>query len=280
MTNGLVYSLVYLAADDGGKNFGKKDAAKEAAFQKSLSFVNMFAILKTLENLVDADAEAKEIAQQEKNMSISFNVKDGPKATLHFSDGRIWMEEALNGKIKLAFSSPEHFNAMIDGKKNPGIRGGLIHLGFLTKKFTRLTDILTRYLRATESDLQDKAFFEKSTTLMLHLISNALSALGNYDKIGNISAQKIPDGSLSLEIKDGPSAEIVFKNHRMTTYHRRAEHARSFMIFENFEVARGLFDGTLDSYSAIARGLVQMKGFIPMIDNINRLLSRVAYFLA
>lgn len=250
------------------------------AFQKSLAFVNMFAILKDLETLVTLDEDAKKIAQEAGSLSIGFSVKDGPKAALQFSDANISTVEHASGKIKLYFSSCKHFNDMIDGKRNPMIVGGFLHLGFLAKKFTALTDTMTRYLRASADDLRDRSFFEKSTTMMFYLIANALSAIGNYDEVGQVSASRAGNGSLALEIENGPASEIVFDEGKMTTYNRKVEHARAYMIFRSLDEARALFDGTLDSYSAIASGAVVMKGFIPMIDNANRLLSRVAQFLS
>jgi hypothetical protein len=52
------------------------------------------------------------------------------------------------------------------------------------------------------------------------------------------------------------------------------------MVFGDFETARGLFDGTTESMSALAGGKLVMKGFIPMIENLNKVLDRVAVYLA
>lgn len=247
--------------------------------QTTLAYVNTFAVLKDLEVLCELDGEAKKLATPASPVSISLNVTDGPKATLEFSGGKCTMREGLGGSIKLKLNSPEHLNQMVDGTKSPLPYGGFTKIGFLTKNFTAMTDILSAYLKATPEALKDRAFFERSTTLMLYLVANALSAIGNNDKLGKVSAAAIPDGSIALEIEGGPCAEIVVKDHHMVTYNRKAENPRSYMIFRGYDVARGLFDGSVESMSALAAGNIIMKGYIPMIDNLNKVLSRVAVYL-
>ena len=249
--------------------------------QKVLSCINMYAVLKDLEVLCTLDDEAKALATPKKPVSIGFNVGgDGPKATFTFGGGECHMTEGMGGQIKLRLGSPEALNQMVDGTKSPLPYGGFTKLSFLLKNFTQLTDIMSKYLQADEAALKDRAFFKKSTTMMFYLVANALSAIGNYDEIGKISAAKIPDGSIAMEIAGGPCAEIVVKDGHMQTFNRKAEKPRSFMIFDSYDTARGLFDGSVESMSALAAGKIVMKGFIPMIDNLNKLLSRVAVYLA
>ncbi len=249
--------------------------------QKTLAYINMFAVLKDLEMLCELDKEAKQLSSPPKPISISFNVGgDGPKATFTFADGKCTMTEGLGGNIKLRLSNPESLNQMVDGEKNPMPYGGLFKLSFLLKNFTQMTDLLNKYLRAEESALKDRGFFEKSTTMMFYLVANALSAIGNYDELGKLSASKIPDGSIAMEIAGGPCAEIAVSGGHMTTINHRAQNPRAYMIFDSFDTARGLFDGTVDSMSALAAGEIIMKGYIPMIDNLNKILSRVAVYLA
>lgn len=245
----------------------------------TMSYVNMFAVLKTLENLCAADDEAKAIAAKGP-VSIGFNVHGGPKGTLHFENGACTMTQGAAGVIKLYFRSPEHFNAMVDGKANPIPYGGLTKIGFLTKDFIRLTDLLSQYLRPTPENLSDRAFYEKSTFLMFHLIANALSAIANHDPIAAYSAKNLPDGEISMEITNRAYATITAKDHVLVTSHEKAQNPRSYMIFRDYDVARGLFDGSLNSFAALADGGLAMKGYIPQIDNLNRILNRVAAYLA
>ena len=183
--------------------------------------------------------------------------------------------------IKLPFSTPEKFNGMIDGTVTPFPSKGLTKVRFLTKEFIALTDQLTKYLRATEQDLQDPIFFEKSTTLMFYTIVSAISQIGNEDRIGKASASYIPDGVIQLSVNGGPSALIEAKNHRLKTVKRPGDQAVSArMEFGSMEIARDLFEGRRNSLACIGTGEIRMGGQVPMLDNMNRILDRVALYLA
>ena len=49
---------------------------------KTLAYINMFGVLGTLENLCEIVPEAAEIIKDQKPISIGFDVKGGPAATL------------------------------------------------------------------------------------------------------------------------------------------------------------------------------------------------------
>ena len=242
----------------------------------------MYAIFGTLENLCELDENARALLKNKKPLSIGFDVKNGPAATLYFKNGYCRLEDGCNPKctIKLPFSSCEKFNGMIDGTVTPFPTKGLIHLGFLLKSFMPLTDLLTKYLRPDPKDLEDPAFFETSTKLMFYLISVALSQIGNRDEIGRFSAHLIPDGDIKMAITGGPAATIRVRDHHMVTVKKNPEKYRAIMEFESIELARDLFDGKVNSVACIGEGTIVMGGMINMIDNVNRILDRVALYLA
>lgn len=248
--------------------------------QNALAYINMFAILKQLELLCKLDEQAKALAAPQKPTSISFNVAKGPKATLKFENGKCTMSEGMGRDIKLRLSSPQAFNKMIEGEKSPLPYSGFLKLQFLFKNFMPLTEILNSYLRAKDEDLNNRVFFEKSTTMLFYVVANALSQLGNYDEIAKISSSKIPNGSISMEIANGPCAEIIVLNGQMHTFNRKAKNPRAYMIFSDFDTVHSLFNGVSESMSALASGQIVMKGYIPMIDNLNKILTRVAVYLA
>lgn len=50
---------------------------------RTMAYINMYAVLGTLENLCELDGKAKEIISSlVKPVSLAFEVKDGPAATL------------------------------------------------------------------------------------------------------------------------------------------------------------------------------------------------------
>ncbi len=248
---------------------------------RTLAYINMYAVLGTLENLCDLVPEASELLEGKKPISIGFEVKGGPSATLYFKNGKCRMEQGCsNCDVKLPFSSCEKFNGLIDGTVTPIPSKGFIHIGFLLKTFTPLTDMLSKYMRASEEDLKDPVFFERSTKLMLYTIGVAIAQIGNNDEVGKFSAKAIEDGSVYIGIKNGPGIELVCKDHRLITLKKTPDKYRSSMIFESIETARALFDGKVNSLACIGTGKIEMHGLVSMLDNVNRILDRVALYLA
>lgn len=247
---------------------------------KTLAYINLYGILGALENLCELDEEASKLAQVKKPVSIGFSVKGGPSATLTFKNGRCRMEQGTeNCKVLLPFSSCEKFNGMIDGTVTPIPVKGFSKIGFLLNNFMKLTDILTKYLRASEEDLKDEVFFEKSTKLMFYLITVAIAQIGNNDEIGKYSASFVPDGIVEMSIKDSVSATIRVKDHHLVTIKQAPASFRSKMEFGSIKIARDLFDGKINAIAAIGDGSVTMQGLVLMLDNVNRILDRVALYL-
>ncbi len=247
---------------------------------KTLAHINMFGILGTLENLCDLVPEASALLEGKKPISIGFEVKGGPSATLYFKNGKCRMEQGCGScDVKLPFSSCEKFNGLIDGTVTPIPSKGFQHIGFLLKTFTALTDILTKYLRSSEEDLKDPVFFKQSTELLLYTIGVTIAQIGNNDQIGKFSAKAIEDGSVLIGIKDGPAVELVCKDHRLITLKKAPTEYRAAMIFDSIETARGLFDGKLNALACIGTGKIEMHGLVSMLDNVNRILDRVALYI-
>ena len=246
--------------------------------QKTLAYINLYAVLGTLENLCELAPEASSLLTNKKPISIGFEVKGGPSATITFANGRCRMEQGCTKcDVKLPFASCEKFNGLIDGTVTPIPSKGFLHIGFLLKDFTALTDLLNKYMRPEPADLD---FFRISTTLMLNTITVAIAQIGNNDEIGKFSADHMVDGEISFSIKDGPATTIRVKNHRLLGIKKRCENPRAIMEFESIELARDLFDGKVNAVACIGTGDIVMKGMISMLDNLNRILDRVAVYLA
>lgn len=249
---------------------------------RTMAYINLYAVLGTLENLCELDDKAKEIISGiKKPVSLAFEVKDGPAATITFSSKGCRMEDGVNAcDIKIPVPSCEKFNKIIDGEATPIPSKGFTKIGFLLKTFTALTDRLTELMKPSEEALKDPAFFELSTVLTFYTISVALSQIGNQDAIGRASASYMPDGDLKLAIKGGPASTIRIKNNHLVTIKKAPEAPRAIMQFDSIELANSLFNGKVNSLEAIGRGLVEIRGMVSMVDNINRVLDRVALYLA
>lgn len=249
---------------------------------KAMAYVNAYGVLATLENLCAMDDEAKAVCHGlKKPVSLCFDVTDGPCVTYNFTNDGCKMTEGDYGcTCKMKFSSPEKFNALIDSSK-PGIPTKNIPqvLSFLMGPFTKLTDRLTKFLMPSDEDLKNKDFFEKSTILTMYTIGGAICALGNTDSISTQSASYICDGDIQMGITDKVYVTIRVRNHQLQLIKEKPDTPRAIMEFKTVELANGLFNGTASTISELCAGNIYMSGMINMIDNINRILDRVATYL-
>ena len=246
-----------------------------------LARCNLYAVLGAIPHLLYLDPEAAALVRG-KNIRVGFSVKNGPKATLVFKDGEAEMVKGVEDcSIKLWFPSADKFNAMIDGKGSPIPVKGFKHVGFLLGAFTKLTDLLSAYLRPDPERLKDPAFFERSTTLMLYVIGRAIVQIGNHDKVGMFSASNITDGKILLGIGEELSVAIHCEDHRLLFNPFPTEQdVTSHMVFDSLQTARDLFDGNINAIAAVGMGQVRIGGMVSQVDNINRILDRVAVYLA
>ncbi|MBQ7909269.1 MAG: hypothetical protein IJ363_00565 [Clostridia bacterium] len=246
-----------------------------------LARCNLYAVLGAIPHLLYLDPEAAALVRG-KNIRVGFSVKNGPKATLVMEDGSATMVKGVDQcSIKLWFPSVEKFNDLIDGKGTPIPVSGFLHIGFLLKTFTRLTDILSAYLRPDPAALANPVFFERSTTLMLYVIGRAIVQIGNHDKVGMFSASNITDGKIKLGIGDNLSVAIHAKDsHLMFNPFPNDCGVTSQMVFTDLKTARDLFDGNVNAIVAVGMGQVRIGGMVSQVDNINRILDRVAIYLA
>ena len=248
--------------------------------ERTLSFIILYAVLGALTELCRLDEESLQLIA-DKNVSVGFAVKNGPEATLSFKNGACSFTPGAGGcDIRLPFGSPRRFNGLIDGSATPIPSKGFTRIGFLLKTFTKLTDRLSLYLRPQPEQLEDPDFFRTSTTMMLYVILEAVAQIGNLDKVGRHSAGYIVDGNIKVEIADGPVGFIEAKDHKLTARHCEPENYMSFMQFCDMATARQLFDGKLNAVAAVGLDKVRMGGMISQVDNVNRILDRVALYLA
>jgi hypothetical protein len=180
----------------------------------------------------------------------------------------------------MKFASPEKFNALIDdGKPGLPVKNIAGVLSFLLGPFTKLTDILTKYLMPSEENLKNRDFFEKSTILTMYTIAGAICALGNNDSISKQSASYICDGDIQMGITDACYVTVRARDHKLELIKEKPETPRAIMEFKTIDLANGLFNGTASTMAELCAGNIYMSGMINMIDNVNRILDRVAVYL-
>ena len=250
---------------------------------RTLAYINMYAVLGTLENLCELDEKAKEIIFTiEKPISVAFDVKGGPSATLTFSKNGCRMDDGVKADcdIKIPVANCDKFNGIIDGKVTPIPTKGLTKVNFLLKTFTALTDRLTEVMRPSEEALKDADFFRLNTLCTFYTVSVAISQIGNQDAIGKFSASNIVDGDIQIGITDTVYATIRVKDNHLITIKQASDKPRAIMEFCDIELANALFAGTVNSIDHVGNGNITIRGLISMVDNVNRILDRVALYLA
>jgi hypothetical protein len=252
----------------------------------------MYGILAALEDLCRLSPEARALAEDRalpggKPLSLGFAIKDGPGVTLNFGGGACTaLPGAGRWDIKLPISSFEKFNAVIDGTATPIPSKGFTKIKFLTGNFTSLTKILETYLRAAPEALQDPVLFAASTEIMFFLIARAVAQIGNHDRIGRFTASNLADGTVVLSIAGagqggGPlQAAVTIQDHKLSMSREIPARPHAVMEFSSLALARDLFDGKVSALGCVGQGLVSMKGNLGMLDNINRILDRVAVYLS
>lgn len=248
---------------------------------KTLAYVNLFAVLGTLENLCELVPAAKDLLKDKPPISIGFTVKDGPKATLFFADSCCHIEEGCSPcTIKLPFSSCEKFNGLMTGTVMPIPSKGFTKISFLLKTFVPLTDMLAKYLKPSQEDLANGAFRETSTKLALYTAASAIAQVGNQDQSGKFSSGLMPDGDIAIDVTDVMGITLKIKDHHLTALRKPCDKPRAAMTFSNLEIARQLLNGEASAMACICNGSIAMRGMINMIDNMNRILDRVGQYLS
>ena len=86
--------------------------------------------------------------------------------------------------------------------------------------------------------------------------------------------------AIGFDVKGGPKATIRVNNHRLLGIKKACENPRAIMEFSGIRLARDLFDGKVNAIACVGSGDIVMKGMISMLDNLNRILDRVALYLA
>lgn len=242
--------------------------------------INLHAILRNLEDLCLLDEDARQQLQGH-NLSICMQVPGLDPLTLQIKEGCLKaVRERAGGGLQLRFFSPRHFNRMVDGAAMPLPTGGFQHLGFLQRNFTALAKILERCLKPEKDKLTDPDFAEKNTRLTAAAALYAVSEIANTDPLGQQIANAMGDGKILLEVPGALAYTISSVSGRLTTSPGAAEDAVAFMRFDSLHTLGQVLRGEADSYLLIGRGQIQISGRIPMVDNLNKLLRLVSFYLS
>ncbi|MCE5188360.1 MAG: SCP2 sterol-binding domain-containing protein [Eubacteriales bacterium] len=249
--------------------------------QTAKAYINLNGVLRCLPYVCALDQDAKERIQG-RNLTIQFKVRNGPIARLVFENGVCRFEKGKGkSQIKLNFSSPEHFNRMMEGRANPSISKGLLKIGFLTKEFMQLTKRMEYYLKPNPALLADASFRRINTILTFYVAFHSLAEVGMHDPVGVqvmkhakrgalIAAIEQTDVMVRLKLSPG-NIEVAAVDDDSPVCKLR---------FASVDKAYEVLSGKLDFLTAIGFGDVRMEGFMPVMQTVEHILPMVNTYLA
>lgn len=248
--------------------------------QTTRAGINLNAVLRTLERLPELDPQTAELVAHQRE-TIQFSAPGVATVRLVLGGGAIGHYLGAGpSTIRLLFPRPSMVNKMFDGTGNPIPTKGLRRINYLTGPFTQITDRLAHFLTPTPEALNDEAYRRANSTLTLHLAVYAMAEIANRDHAGRMIASRMPDGAIALAVKDGPGLTLDCRHHRLKVIPGVAKDWRAKMVFADLESAGQVLRGELASYTAIGRGLIELGGYVPLLDNMNKLLGLVPRYLA
>lgn len=247
--------------------------------------INLFAILRNLEDLCELDDEAKAICAK-CNIAVEFNVKEVGSAVIAFKDGKCKFTRGKGkASLRLYFNSPEHFNKLIDGENTIPIFFNVFKVGFLLKDFTKLTDIMTKYLQPDPKDLpkllQDKKFFEINTKLTAYTAFFAMAEIANSDAVGIQCAKRTADGTIlcCVGADCDPAINFTVKDHKFTAAKGEIKEPKATMKFSTLEFAHKILNGEASSFGGMGSGDFDVTGALDMLEQVAKLLNCVSDYL-
>jgi hypothetical protein len=238
-------------------------------------------VLPLLEDIVEYDAEAKGIVK-DWNGTIQFSCPGGFGEYIEFKNGKAKAYRGTTSWPTVAFwfASPKDLNKMFLGEGIPMMVPwkGLTHIGMI-KGFTELSKRLEYYMKTPEEQLPDEdlPFIVK---LKLFAAVRAVKEVGENDPHVSGYAANLPNGIAELRIKGGPAAHIRIRNGILMPDKGSVGKPNALMEFKDFKVANALFNDELDAMAAIGSCDIKLEGQIPLIDNMNAILDRIALYLS
>lgn len=246
---------------------------------RTMGHINLFAVLRVIEDLCRLDVVARKLISKA-DVCVEFRVRGGPRGALRFENGHCrFVPEVKGAKILLYLNSCDHFNAMVAGEKKPVLLRGITRIKFLSKEFGELIRRLEYFLKPAGGLIHDSGFRSIHTELALHTAIYALVQIANHDPEMAAWVHAMPQGAIAVDVQDGPSLTIVNEKGILAAYSERASAPRARMLFMDMQTVFQILSGSGDALTAIATGRIQLSGFIPMLDSVDKLLLRVGHYL-
>ncbi len=134
--------------------------------------------------------------------------------------------------------------------------------------------------------LQDPEFARINSILTLHVAGYAMAEIANLDPKGRAVAAGMCDGTIGLKVQGGPELTFVIVDHKATIVNGdkpkeagpQGRHA--FMVFSDLDVTGQILRAELASFTAIGREALRLGGYVPLLENMNKILGLVPFYLS
>jgi hypothetical protein len=247
-----------------------------------LANLHLHAVLPRLEELVKLDEEARSIAEQMK-LKVRFKVRKGPSEVVEISDGvvRTNSDPEAKADLGLFFVNCDQLNNLfMDKRAIPIPYKGLTQLRQMGR-FSKLTGILTRYMKPAEADLKDPGFKKKHVEMTLMAGLAGAAELAKHDRKMEKVVDRLPWGTVQFSVlPDGPYAfASVGEDKTISVGNGTVADPTANLDIEGMDMAVGVLAGTVDTFAAVGREDLRAAGLLSLIDELNALLDRVGHFL-
>lgn len=247
-----------------------------------LAEVNLHAVLGSLPRLADLSDEAHTILSAlDRPVALTLQVVGGGTTRLVFSARGVTSDpEATGSPARLLFTSPAHLNAVIAGTAQPLPLAGPRGLRFLTSVFAPLTELLARVLQPAGGVLPGQSRAVTGRKLLLHVAVRAIVVIGDEDRAGRYSAAQMPDGDVQIAVGDELTYRLRVRDHRLTLVAPAPTPPRAELVFADLETAGDVLAGRESALACVGDGRITLRGYIPLVDNVSRILERVGQYLS
>ena len=259
--------------------------ASTATVEALRARLNLLAVLPNLEDVVRDDPEMHALVGDER-LTVQFVVARGPRAYVRLAGGVCTVGQGAPPKdgapsVVLAFTGPGHLNKMFDGKAQPVPVWGLNHLRFLQGPFTQLTERLSYYLTPSPELLAHAGYLRMNTQLTLNTAAFAVPQLVAADPDCRALRHALGDGVIVLKVlPGGPAVSLDVSVAGIRPVKGELPGASATVLLPDLQVASDFLNGKLDTFTAVAGGLIQIWGQIAMVDALALVLDRIPRYLA
>ncbi len=246
--------------------------------ERTKAAMNLHAVLPRLDEVARFDPEGREITR-EMRVGIELRVLGGPRVVLRFDNGRVRASSGGLPDIGLFFSSCERLNRMFDGDRILPIPYGKPWRLRELQRFSRLTEILTRYLKPSDSDLEDQAFRVLHVEMSLLVGLTATREVASHDPKGRRISSHLPSGTIQYVVHGGPSCHVIVQDGLITAHSGATPDPTTTIEIEDVDLAIALIKGEVDTFAANGSGAIKASGSLVLADEFNTLFDRVGLYL-